>query len=231
MTLHIGILVFPRVQQLDLTGPYEVFASLPGAAVHLVWKDRSPIESATGLVLGPTMTFDECPALDVLCIPGGGGVNALLEDAAVLDFVRAQSARARYTTAVCTGSLVLGAAGLLKGRRATTHWLSHDFLAKFGAIPVHGRVVRDGNLITAGGVTAGIDFGLAVVAELAGQAQAEAIQLALEYAPQPPFQAGTPEEAPAAVLATVRKQMAPTRAARAAIIARLVGADVAALAS
>ena len=227
MTLQIGILVFPRVQQLDLTGPYEVFASLPAATVHLVWKDRSAITSATGLVLAPTMTFGECPALDVLCIPGGAGVNALLEDAEVLAFVRAQAAQARYVTSVCTGSLVLGAAGLLKGRRATTHWLSHDFLAKFGAIPVHGRVVRDGNLITAGGVTAGIDLGLAVVAELAGQAQAEAIQLALEYAPQPPFQAGTPDEAPAAVLATVREKLAPTRAAREAIIAKLVGAEVA----
>jgi cyclohexyl-isocyanide hydratase len=227
MTLQIGILVFPRVQQLDLTGPYEVFASMPAANVHLIWKDRSAITSATGLVLAPTMTFAECPALDVLCIPGGGGVNALMEDAEVLGFVRAQAAQARYVTSVCSGSLVLGAAGLLRGRRATTHWLSHDFLERFGAIPVHGRVVRDGNLITAGGVTAGIDFGLAVVAELAGQAQAEAIQLALEYAPQPPFRAGTPEEAPAAVLATVRKQMAPTRAAREAIIGKLVAADVA----
>jgi cyclohexyl-isocyanide hydratase len=227
MTLQIGIVVFPRVQQLDLTGPYEVFASMPAANVHLIWKDRSAITSATGLVLAPTMTFGECPTLDVLCIPGGGGVNALLEDAAVLGFVRAQAARARYVTSVCTGSLVLGAAGLLKGRRATTHWLSHDFLAKFGAIPVHERVVRDGNLITAGGVTAGIDFGLAVVAELAGQSQAEAIQLALEYAPQPPFHAGTPDDAPAAVLAMVRKQMAPTRAAREAIIGKLVAAGVA----
>ena len=227
MTLQIGILVFPRVQQLDLTGPYEVFASMPAAQVHLIWKDRSAITSATGLVLAPTMTFGECPTLDVLCIPGGGGVNALLEDAEVLDFVRTQAARARYVTSVCSGSLVLGAAGLLKGRRATTHWLSHDFLARFGAIPVHGRVVRDGNLITAGGVTAGIDFGLAVVAELAGQAHAEAIQLALEYAPQPPFRAGTPEEAPAAGLATVRKPMAPTRAAREGIIGKLVAADVA----
>lgn len=226
MTLQIGILVFPRVQQLDLTGPYEVFASMPAANVHLVWKDRSVLTSATGLVLAPTMTFGECPTLDVLCIPGGGGVNALLEDAEVLDFVRAQGARARYVTSVCTGSLVLGAAGLLRGRRATTHWLSHDFLEKFGAIPVHGRVVRDGNLITAGGVTAGIDFGLAVVAELAGQAEAEAIQLALEYAPQPPFRAGTPDDAPPAVLAAVRKQMAPTRAAREAIIDKLIGAGV-----
>jgi cyclohexyl-isocyanide hydratase len=228
MTLQIGILIFPRVQQLDLTGPYEVFASLPAAQVHLIWKDRSVITSATGLVLAPTMTFGECPALEVLCIPGGAGINALLEDAETLGFVRAQAARARYVTSVCTGSLVLGAAGLLGGRRATTHWLSHDFLEKFGAIPVHGRVVRDGNLITAGGVTAGIDFGLAVVAELAGQAQAEAIQLALEYAPEPPFRAGTPDEAPPPVLATVRNRLASTRAAREAIVGRLLAAGNAA---
>jgi cyclohexyl-isocyanide hydratase len=222
MTLQIGILVFPGVQQLDLTGPYEVFASLPEAKVHPIWKDRSPRASATGLVLAATATFSECPPLDVICIPGGGGVNALLQDAAVLAFVRAQAAQARYVTSVCTGSLVLGAAGLLRGRRATTHWYAHDFLAKFGAIPVHERVVRDGNLITAGGVTAGIDFGLAVVAELRGQAQAEAIQLALEYAPQPPFGAGTPDEAPPAVLAAVKDRLAPTRKAREAIIEKLV---------
>src|SRR5215470_2255802 len=226
MTLQIGILVFPGVQQLDLTGPYEVFASLPAAKVHLIWKDRAPITSATGLALAATLTFGECPALDILCIPGGGGVNALLRDAEVLGFVRAQAARARYVTSVCTGSLVLGAAGLLKGRRATTHWFSHDFLQRFGAIPVHGRVVRDGNLITAGGVTAGIDFGLAVVAELLGEAQAQTIQLALEYAPAPPFQAGTPDEAPAAVLAAVKERLAPTRRARAAIIETLTGAGV-----
>jgi cyclohexyl-isocyanide hydratase len=222
MTFEIGILVFPGVQQLDLTGPYEVFASLPGAKVHMIWKDRAPIQSATGLVLGPTMTFGECPALDVLCVPGGGGVNALLQDAETLDFLRAQAARARYITSVCTGSLVLGAAGLLKGRKATTHWLSHDFLQKFGAIPVKARVVRDGSLITAGGVTAGIDFGLTVVAELVGKDQAQAIQLALEYAPQPPFHAGTPEEAPAAITATVKERLAATRKAREAIIDRLI---------
>jgi cyclohexyl-isocyanide hydratase len=227
MTLQFGILVFPRVQQLDLTGPYEVFASVPGAKVHLIWKDRSAITSATGLALAPTMTFGECPTLDVLCIPGGGGVNALLQDAEVLDFVRAQAARARYVTSVCTGTFVLGAAGLLKGRRATTHWFSHDLLAKFGAIPVQGRVVRDGNLITAGGVTAGIDFGLTVVAELVGQAQAEAIQLVLEYAPAPPFRAGTPDEAPPAVLARVKENLAPTRKAREAILDELVGAGIA----
>jgi cyclohexyl-isocyanide hydratase len=222
MTFEIGILVFPGVQQLDLTGPYEVFASLPGAKVHMIWKDRAPIQSATGLVLGPTMTFGECPALDVLCVPGGGGVNALLQDAETLDFLRAQAARARYVTSVCTGSLVLGAAGLLKGRKATTHWLSHDFLQKFGAIPMKARVVRDGNLITAGGVTAGIDFGLTVVAELVGKDQAQAIQLALEYAPQPPFHAGTPEEAPAAITATVKERLAATRKAREAIIDQLI---------
>src|SRR5689334_10102680 len=125
MALQIGILVFSGVQQLDLTGPYEVFATLPEAKVHLIWKDRAPIKSATGLELGPTMTFGECPALDVVCVPGGGGVNALLEDEDVLEFLRRQAKQARYVTSVCTGSLVLGAAGLLKGRRATTHWFSH----------------------------------------------------------------------------------------------------------
>ena len=222
MTRHIGILIFPGVQQLDLTGPYEVFASLPDTKVHLIWKDRAAITTATGLVLGPTMTFGECPKLDVICVPGGGGVNALLEDAETLGFVRAQAKQARYVTSVCTGSLVLGAAGLLKGRKATTHWFAHDFLEKFGAIPVHGRVVRDGNLITAGGVTAGIDFGLVVVAELVGKTEAEAIQLGLEYAPAPPFTAGTPEQAPTAVVAAVKERLAPTRRAREAIIARLV---------
>jgi cyclohexyl-isocyanide hydratase len=221
MTLQIGILVFPGVQQLDLTGPYEIFASLPNAKVHLIWKDRTPITSASGLVLGPSMTFGECPKLDVVCVPGGGGVNALLEDAETLAFLRTHAKQARYVTSVCTGSLVLGAAGLLKGRKATTHWFAHDFLEKFGAVPVHGRVVRDGNLITAGGVTAGIDFGLAVVAELAGQVQAEAIQLGLEYAPAPPFAAGTPDGAPAAVLAAVKQRLAPTRSARVAIVNRL----------
>jgi len=223
MTLHIGILVFPNVQQLDLTGPYDVFASIPDAKVHLIWKHRAAITSATGLLLTPTMTFAECPALDVLCVPGGGGINALLQDAEVLGFLRAQAAQARYVSSVCTGALVLGAAGLLKGRRATTHWNSHDFLVKFGAIPTHGRVVRDGNLFTAGGVTAGIDFGLTMVAELVDEAQAQAIQLAHEYAPQPPFQAGTPETAPAAVVAAAKERVASIRKAREAIIDEIVG--------
>ena len=224
MALQIGFLVFPEVQQLDLTGPYEVFASVPDASVHLIWKDQAAVASSTGLPLHPTTTFDACPALDVFCVPGGAGVNALLEDDAVLAFVREQAARVRYLTSVCTGSLVLGAAGVLSGRRATTHWFSHDFLERLGAVPVRARVVRDGNLITAGGVTAGIDFALALVAELLGVEQAETIQLALEYAPEPPLRAGTPDAAPPAVLAAVKTRLGRVRAAREAIIARLSAA-------
>ena len=220
MALRFGILVFPNVQQLDLTGPYEVFASAEGAEVELIWKDRNPVLSSTRLSLTPTASFDDCPPLDVLCIPGGGGVNPLLEDETVLDFVRKRAAEARYVTSVCSGALVLGAAGLLKGKRATTHWYAHDFLAHFGAIPVDGRIVQDGNLITAGGVTSGIDFGLAVVAELLGQTEAETVQLILEYAPAPPFQSGTPAEASAAVLALAKQRLAASRKVREAMFAR-----------
>lgn len=221
MTIRFGLLAFPGVQQLDLTGPYEIFASMEGAEVHLVWKDTSPIVSATKLVLQPTTSFAACPPLDVICVPGGSGVNALLEDETVLSFIRAQAAQARFVTSVCTGSLVLGAAGLLKGRKATTHWNARDFLAEFGAIATPGRVVRDGNLFTAGGVTAGIDFGLTIVAALRDQAEAEAIQLSLEYAPAPPFHSGSPEEASADVLIETKRRLAGSRTAREAIMARL----------
>ncbi len=221
MTLRFGILVFPQVQQLDLTGPYEVFASAQGSEVHLIWKDKAPVRSATGLMLTPTTTFAECPPLDVLCVPGGGGVNALLQDEVVLAFLRERAGQVRYLTSVCTGSLVLGMAGLLKGKRATTHWNAHDFLARLGAIPTPGRVVRDGSLITAGGVTSGIDFGLAVIAELIGEEEAQVIQLSLEYAPEPPFRSGTPQEAPAEVLAAARQRLAGSRAAREKILAAI----------
>lgn len=219
MTIEIGILVFPLAQQLDLTGPYEVFASWPGARVRLAWKNREPVTSATGLRLTPDVAFDACPPLDVVCVPGGVGVNRLLADEEVLSFLRRQAASARFITSVCTGALVLGAAGLLNGKRATTHWASHDLLAAFGAVPTQGRVVRDGNLMTGGGVTAGIDFALALVAELAGVETAQAIQLQLEYAPEPPFDAGTPRTAPGAVLAAVQRRGAALRAERETLIA------------
>ena len=221
MSLRFGFLVFPDLQQLDLTGPHEVFRQVADAEVLLLWKDRTPVVSTSGLAFTPDLRLDECPTLDLLCIPGGIGVNALMEDEAVLRFVRRAAGAARFVTSVCTGSLVLGAAGLLDGRRATTHWLAHDLLARFGAHPVNERVVRDGPLITAGGVTAGIDFGLTVVAELLGREEAERIQLYLEYAPAPPFAAGTPDSAPAALVAAVRAKSAASRRAREAIMDRI----------
>lgn len=221
MPVEIGFLVFPKVQQLDLTGPYEVFASLKGTEIRFVWKSLDPVVSSTGLLLAPNTSFAACPPLDVFCVPGGVGINALLEDTETLAFVRRQAASARYVTSVCTGALVLGAAGLLRGRKATTHWNARDLLHFFGAIPGKGRIVRDGNLITAGGVTAGIDFALALVAELAGRSEAETIQLSLEYAPAPPFQAGTPETASERVVAAARVRGAASRREREAILARI----------
>lgn len=225
--MEIGFLVFPNVQQLDLTGPYEVLASWPAARVRLVARSLHAVISATGLTLTPDVTFADCPQLDVVCVPGGDGINPLLADEATLAFLRRQAAGARFVTSVCSGALVLGAAGLLKGKRATTHWASHEYLAAFGAIPVHARVVRDGNVMTGGGVTAGIDFGLTLVAELAGRAVAEAIQLNLEYAPAPPFAAGGPDTAPPGVVDRMRAVTAPRRAER----ARLVAAAAARLAA
>ncbi len=220
--LNIGFLLFPRLTQLDLTGPYEVFSRLPGGArVRLVWKALEPVRADTGIGLLPDMTLDGCPPLDLVCVPGGPGVAALMEDAEVLDFLRRQAAGARYVTSVCTGALVLGAAGLLRGKRATTHWASRDLLSALGAEPVEARVVRDGNLFTGGGVTAGIDFALAIAAEVAGPEAAQAIQLGIEYAPAPPFDAGTPETAPAGVLDAARARGAAVRAEREALVARV----------
>ncbi|KVX21880.1 dimethylglycine dehydrogenase [Burkholderia ubonensis] len=214
MTLHIGFLVFPGVQQLDLTGPHDVLASLPDTAAHLVWKTREPVASSSGLALTPGHTFADCPPLDVICIPGGTGITDLLSDRETIDFVRERSAAARYVTSVCTGALLLGAAGLLRGRRATTHWAFHALLEPLGAVPVRERVVRDGNLFTGGGVTAGIDFALTIAAELAGNEEAQAIQLELEYAPAPPFDAGSPDTAPAGVVTRVRERSAANLARR-----------------
>lgn len=222
MTLQIGFLLFPNVQQLDLTGPYDVLASLPDVQVHLVWKERGPIVASTGLVLQATTRFADCPALDVICVPGGAGVGALMEDRQTLDFIRHQAAQARYVTSVCTGSLVLGAAGLLRGKRATTHWAYHHLLEPLGAIAVQERVVRDGNLLSGGGITAGIDFALALAAELFDEATAQRVQLQLEYAPAPPFAAGSPQTAPTSVVAEARRLAANSLRQRGEIVERVV---------
>lgn len=214
MPLKIGFLLFPDLQQLDLTGPYEVFASLPETQLHLVAKDLDPVRSVTGLILQPTVTLAESPQLDILCVPGGAGVNRLMTDPEILAFLRRQAPALRYLTSVCTGAFVLGAAGLLEGKRATTHWNALDLLSDFGAEPVKARYVFDGNLVTGGGVTAGIDFGLALAETIAGRGVAEAVQLGLEYAPAPPFKSGSPESAPPAVVEAVRQRMARIRTER-----------------
>ena len=221
---HSGMLVFPNLTQLDLTGPYEVLARLPGAETLLLWKDLSPVRSEHGLTIQPMATLAGCPPLDLVLVPGGAGVNPLLEDQEVLAFLRRTAAQARYVVGVCTGSLVLGAAGLLRGRRAATHWMSRELLRAFGAEPVAERVVVDGNLFTGGGVTAGIDVALTVAAEIAGQATAEAIQLAIEYDPAPPFASGSPETADPAVLAAVLDRAGPRQRDRAERVARAAAA-------
>jgi cyclohexyl-isocyanide hydratase len=218
--LHIGLLVFPDVTQLDLTGPLQVFSSVPGATVHLVGKTLEPVSTDTVLVLTPTTTFADCPQLDVICVPGGYGTDELVNDEETLEFLRKQAEGARYVTSVCTGSLVLGAAGLLRGYRATTHWTAMDCLAPFGAIPTDARVCIDRNRVTGGGVTAGIDFALTLVAELFDRETAEFAQLRLEYNPAPPFSAGSPSTAPAAVVAGMLERIAPKKAYRAAAVAR-----------
>jgi cyclohexyl-isocyanide hydratase len=218
MAFRIGFLVFPGITQLDLSGPHEVFARLPGSEIHLAWKSLEPVVAQGGLRLVPTTTLDACPQLDLVCVPGGPGMNALLTDGEVLGFLRRQAAGARYVTAVCTGALVLGAAGLLEGKRATTHWMSHHLLEPFGAIPVKARSVADGNVITGGGVTAGIDFALLVAAQLAGEDAAKAIQLGIEYDPNPPFDAGSPQAAGEAVTARQREAGARGLAVREAAV-------------
>jgi cyclohexyl-isocyanide hydratase len=219
-SLHIGFLLFPLVTQLDLTGPAQILARVPGARVHLVWKDREPVTTDVGFALLPTDTFDACPPLDVLCVPGGFGIGELLEDAVTLDFLRRQGAQARYVTSVCNGSLVLGAAGLLQGYRSACHWMWRHYLAAFGAEPVAQRVVRDRNRLSGGGVTAGIDFGLTLAAELAGEELARTLQLVFEYDPQPPFDSGTPERAGAQRVDRVRALQAERIATMEARIAR-----------
>jgi cyclohexyl-isocyanide hydratase len=193
--LHIGFLLFPNVTQLDLTGPAQVLSRVPGAQVHLAWKTLDPVATDVGFSIVPTTTFAECPPLTVLCVPGGFGFADQLTDPETLEFLRRQGGQARYVTSVCNGSLLLGAAGLLQGYRSACHWAWRKYLPRFGAIPVAERVVRDRNRISGGGVTAGIDFGFALAAELAGEDTARTLQLALEYDPRPPFDSGSPEKA------------------------------------
>jgi cyclohexyl-isocyanide hydratase len=193
--LHIGFLLFPNITQLDLTGPAQVLSRVPGAQVHLAWKTRDPVPTDVGFSIVPTTTFADCPDLTVLCVPGGFGFADQLTDPETLDFLRRQGGQARYVTSVCNGSLLLGAAGLLQGYRSACHWAWRKYLPRFGALPVAERVVRDRNRISGGGVTAGIDFGFALAAELAGEDIARTLQLALEYDPRPPFDSGSPEKA------------------------------------
>jgi cyclohexyl-isocyanide hydratase len=220
MSFRIGLLLFPDITQLDMTGPYEVFTKLPGAEVHLVWKSLDAVTANGGMQITPTTTFASCPQLDLVCVPGGPGMNPLLNDEETLTFLRKQAAGTRYVTSVCTGALVLGAAGLLKGKRAATHWMSRDMLKAFGATPVAQRVVVDGNVITGGGVTAGIDFALTVAAEAFGEDLAKAIQLGIEYDPHPPFAAGSPEGAGPAIVEKARAGAAKRQADRAEAVAR-----------
>lgn len=194
-TLNIGFLIFPEMTALDCIGPAQILGPLPGARLHFIWKSLEPVTTDSGFAINPTTDFAGCPALDIICIPGGPGQMMLMDDDETLDFLRHQGAQARYVTSVCTGSLLLAKAGLLDGYKAGCHWAWRKQLSTYGAIPCGDRVVVDRNRITGGGVTAGIDFGLSLAAELAGKDIAQALQLAFEYDPAPPFDCGTPEKA------------------------------------
>jgi len=217
-------ILYTGLTQLDFTGPHTVFSRLPDTQVIVASEPGGSIESDGGLVFAGTVRLAEIERCDLICLPGGLSATDAINDQALMDQVRRLAARASYLTSVCTGSLILGAAGLLKGKRAACHWAWRDMLPLFGAIPDAGRVVRDGNIITGGGVTAGIDFALTVAAELAGDDFAQALQLNLEYAPQPPFNAGRPESAPPEILAMVQKRMAAILPKRLADVQRAAAA-------
>jgi putative intracellular protease/amidase len=228
--VSIVFALFPGLTQLDFTGPHQVLTRVPGAEVIVASRTGGTIETTDGIAFAGLRRLADIPRCDVICLPGGAGAtDSAIADPEFLHEVRRLAWDARFVTSVCTGSLVLGAAGLLRGRRAACHWAWRDLLAPFGAIPDSGRVVRDGNIITGGGVTAGIDFALTIAAELAGPETAQAIQLALEYAPAPPFDAGRPETAPPAILARARegneRAAARRRAAVEAAAARLAAAE------
>jgi cyclohexyl-isocyanide hydratase len=210
----VGFVLFPDLTQLDLTGPLQVLARLPQSQIVVAAKSDGPVPSDCGLSLLPTHSFANCPPLDLICVPGGvKGVIGAIGDRETIDFVRRQAAGAQYITSVCTGAFVLGVAGLLQGRRATTHWAYTELLPLLGAKFEKARIVRDGNLITAGGVTAGVDFGLSVVAEIAGETAARAIQLGIEYDPAPPFDSGHPDRAPEPIKAALTERYGKARTA------------------
>ncbi|CAN5501345.1 DJ-1/PfpI family protein [soil metagenome] len=215
--IRIVFLLFPNVTQLDLTGPAQVLSRLGNATIDLVAGSMAPVKTDAGFCLTPTTTFGTTPAADILCIPGGFGIQDAMEDDGAIAWVREAAAGATWVTSVCTGALFLGAAGLLKGYRATTHWASHHHLASFGAIPVKERVVFDRNRVTGGGVTAGIDFGIALTAAIRGEEHARLVQLSLEYDPKPPYACGSPDCASEATLEKYRElaaKAAPNRDAR-----------------
>ena len=212
--LNIAFLLFPNVTQLDLTGPAQVLSRLGNARLDLVWKTLDPVPTDAGFSILPTATFANVPRADILCVPGGFGTNDLIADEEAMTWVQAVGADATWVTSVCTGSLILGAAGLLDGYRAGCHWAQRHMLPLFGAIPVDARTVVDRNRVTGGGVTAGIDFALTLTAMIRGEAHAKAVQLSLEYDPAPPFDSGSPEKADADILAAVKRrtaQLMPTR--------------------
>lgn len=212
--IRISFLLFPHLTQLDLTGPAQVLSRVPGARVEYVAATLDPVPSDCGLSLLPTTTMSDARAADVLVVPGGDGAFDAMLDPDVVAFVRRQAEHATWITSVCTGAFVLGAAGLLAGRRATTHWASKPMLEAFGAQPVDARIARDGAVVTAAGVSAGIDMALWLAAELAGQSAAEAIQLQIEYDPQPPFDNGSAERADAVVVTRARAAAEESRGAR-----------------
>ncbi|MFA6313276.1 MAG: DJ-1/PfpI family protein [Sterolibacterium sp.] len=211
---QIAMLIYPDFTALDMVGPQYMLAGLMGATVHLVAASREPVKSDTGLVFVPSMTMAECPRdLDILFVPGGSrGTIAAMRDRKLVEWVAEQGRRAKWVSSVCTGSMVLAQAGLLRGKRATSHWVTRELLANFGAIPVDERVVWDGNTVTGAGVSAGIDLGLEVVARLRDATYAQAMQLAAEYAPRPPFNAGTPRTAPPNVHALISGRFDKLRA-------------------
>ena len=215
--MRVVFLAYPKVTQLDLTGPAQVLSRLSNAKVDLAWKTKDPIQTDSSFALLPTATLDEISQADILCIPGGFGCIDVMQDEEVLRWVRSVGEGAQWVTSVCTGSLILGAAGLLDGYRATSHWAWRDYLKLFGAEPVAERVVFDRNRVTGGGVTAGIDFALALMAAIEGEEYARAVQLGLEYDPHPPFDSGTPDKAGEELVQRVHERsnrMAPDREER-----------------